>query len=242
MTKSHHEALTMFIRVISLLIASSMTLPAMFAISPARAQMVLDKIELELGARRSYDDIEVINSGADPLYIQIAPSRIKNPGHPDETRFSPRDPESLGLLVTPMRLIVQPKERRRVRIVALDLQPPIDQVFRVTVKPVVGSIDSDQTAAVKVVVAYDTLVLVRPEDARAEIRGRRIGRVLLIENLGNSCAVLLDGRQCDTSQQDCRTLPAQRLYAGSEFRVELPFDTPATYAVRFRDDIKTQTF
>lgn len=232
----------MFVRVTSLLIASSLTLIAMLATSSARAQMVLDKVEVELGAERRYDDIEIANSGAEPLYVQIAPSRIQNPGHPDEKRVSPHDPESLGLLVTPMRLIVQPRERHRVRIVALNPQPASDEVFRVTVKPIVGSVESDQTAAVKVVVAYDALVLVRPADAYAEIQSRRAGRVLTIENLGNSCAVLHDGRQCNASQQDCRTLPAQRLYAGSEFRVDLPFDTPATYTVRFRDDIKTLTF
>ncbi|AMN46917.1 hypothetical protein ACG33_07370 [Steroidobacter denitrificans] len=232
----------MFVRVISLLTALPPALYALLSSSPAHAQMVLDKIEVELGAERRYDDIEITNLGTEPLYIQIAPSRIQHPGRPDEKRISPRDPESLGLLVTPMRLIVQPRERHRVRIVALNPQPVLDEVFRVAIKPVVGSIESDQTAAVKVVVAYDVLVLVRPADANADIQSRRTGHVLMIENLGNSCAVLHDGRQCDASQQDCRTLPAQRLYAGGKFRVELPFDTPATYTVRFRGDMKTRTF
>lgn len=234
--------MTMIFRITALLLVSCIGLSAALAPSPAKAQMVLDKVEVELGAKRRYDDIEISNSGTETLYIQILPSKIRNPGRPDEERVSSQDPDSLGLLITPMRLIVPPKERHRVRIVALEPQPDTDEVFRVTIKPVVGNIETDQTAAIKVIVAYDVLVLVRPTDARADIQSRRDGRVLTITNVGNSCAVLHDGKQCDESGKDCRTLPAQRVYAGTEFRVELPFDTPAAYTMRFRDDVQTSTF
>jgi P pilus assembly chaperone PapD len=206
------------------------------------AQVVIDKVEIELDVSNRYDDIELTNPGDEPLYIQIEPSRIEHPGRPNEQRVSERNPESLGLLITPLRLIVPPGERHRVRVVALEPQPRMDQVFRVTIRPVVGRVETREKAAVKVIVAYDVLVLVRPPDAHASIEIDRNGRTATLRNTGNSSAVLHDGQQCDTSQTACQTLPARRLYGGAEMKLELPYDTPASYVVRFRERIGTRTF
>ncbi len=125
----------------------------------------LNKIVVHFAADKSpREDIEVINTGKETVYLSIQPFLVTNPGTDEERRVSYTNPQEAGLLVTPNRMILKPGAMRRVRMVRLDKSAGKgDKIFRVLFKPEVGKIKAE-TTAVKIVVAYEVLVLMQPRN------------------------------------------------------------------------------
>lgn len=206
--------------------ATAACLPA-----PAHAGLGLSKVILDLGPDApARDDIELSNDGAERLYVVAEPSEIIDPGLPTEQRKPSADPAVTGLLVSPQKLVLEPGERKLVRVAAVAARPERDRVYRVTIKPVAGPVTADQTA-LKLYVGYDALVLYRPAQPTANVVGRRSGDQLILTNRGNSNVELARGQQCDEAGANCRDLSATRLYPGAEFTVALPYRAPVTYQV-----------
>ena len=209
---------------------------------PAAAQMVLSKVALEfLAGGNPRDDIEVTNGGTDTLYVQIEPNRINKPGTAEESRTLYRDPAELGLLITPGRLVVPPGQSAIVRVAVIDPPKEVDNIYRITVRPVVGEVKSVETA-IKVVIAYDVLVVVRPPQPAADLKTERNGKTMTLRNAGNSSILLTQGNQCDAAGKNCQTLPPYRLYAGNSVTKDLPYETPVTYTVTFMNQVTEKKF
>jgi len=214
-------------------------------------------IHFEDGGERS-QDVEVFNQGQETLYVRVEPTIVNNPGTKQESREKYRDPRKAGLLVSPQRLVIAPGARKRIRFVRLDKPAPNikeqnkaiatekDRVFRVLVKPEVGELESTQTA-VKIVVAYEVLVLSQPQNAEIDLQAIYKNKQLTITNHGNTNVLLLEGHQCPEgqSQQDevnqCVKLGGKRIYAGNQWQVEIPYTTPVTYQISkgLENSIKT---
>ena len=216
-------------------------LPLLLLLAPAaRADIALDRAILDLaGDLRA--DVEVENVGAETRYVVVEPEAVAAPGTAAERRWRAADPEELGLLVTPTRLVLEPGARRVVRFVRLGDAPDRDRIWRVAIRPVVGATAS-RTNALEVLVGYGVLVMARPENARSEIVGERRGRRLVVENRGNSNALLYAGEQCDPSGAACRALPVRRLYPGNRWELRLPWDTPATWQGRGPEGVVEHRF
>jgi P pilus assembly chaperone PapD len=196
---------------------------------PAHAEMVLSQVIVDLlPDKPSAADVEVFNDGPQRMYVSAEPFEILHPGTATEARVLAGDPETSGILVSPRKLVLAPGERRIIRVAAVGSRPEQDRVYRVAIKPVAGPISANESA-LKVFVGYDALVIVRPAQLSAKVAGQRDGRMLALTNSGNTSEELFDGRQCDPSAKDCRTIEAKRLYAGQTWRVALPFDTPVSY-------------
>ena len=196
---------------------------------PVQAEMVLSQVIVDLHSDKPpRDDIEVWNDSSETMYIVAEPFLIVAPGTPEEQRLPATRPEESGLLVSPRRLVLAPGERRTVRIAAVGKRPQSDRVYRVAIKPVAGAVESE-TSALKVFVGYDTLVIVRPENAMPSIAAERIGRLLVLRNEGNSALELFEGQQCDANDDNCQSLPAKRLYPGAVWEQTLPYDTKVSY-------------
>lgn len=196
---------------------------------PAHAEMVLSQVIVDLqSGRPSRDDIEVWNGGTDRMYVLVEPSRIQSPGTSDEQRITNPDPAITGLLATPSRMVLEPGQRKVIRLAALLQRDETERVYRVTIKPVAGPVSSESNA-IKVLVGYDVLVLYRPEHVTGTVTATRIGQKIVFHNESNTAQELFEGRQCDTSGQNCLTLPATRLYAGAQWSVNLEYDTPVEY-------------
>lgn len=208
----------------------------------ARAEMVLSQVIVDLGPNEvPRDDIEVWNSGTERMYVQADVFEIVAAGTDEEQRVAAADPEASGLLVSPQRLVLAPGERRIVRIAVLGERPLAERVYRVAIRPVVGAV-SAETNAVKVLVGYDTLVIVRPAKLSGDVVGERRGRTLVLRNEGNTSQEIFQGRQCDAAGADCRDLPAKRLYAGAMWEQALTFDTPVSYRTAVGDQIRERQF
>lgn len=169
----------------------------------ANAQLAIDRLWVDLddrGASRS--DLVVRNESDDVYYITVTPAEVVDAGTEAEERETSADPEQLGLLVTPNRLVLRPDEMRAIRVVSLNQDLETDRIYRVNVTPQIGEVSYDQDAAdnrglaLKLLAAFDVLVTVRPQDGRPELVAVRDGDGIELKNEGNSNLLLLDGAVC----------------------------------------------
>ncbi|HEX7858448.1 MAG TPA: hypothetical protein VF503_32595 [Sphingobium sp.] len=206
---------------------------------PACAQLSVDRlwVDFEPGiAPRA--DVVIRNESEDRYYITVTPAEITNPGTDQEKRVEMADPEALGLLVTPNRLVIDPNGIRSIRIVSLDTNLEKDRIYRVKITPQVGDLQSKVAAggkgiAIKVLAAYDILVTARPGKAKAELSVARGPGELVIRNVGNSNTLLYEGQACATKAaakpESCTSLGARRLYSGNEWKIAIPADQPQVH-------------
>ncbi len=199
--------------------------------SPARAEMVLSQVIVDMQpGKPGLQDIEVWNASNERLYVAAEPFEIRQPGLPGEQRVARPDPSVSGLLVTPQRLVLEPDQRRLVRVSAIAPPAATDRIYRITIRPVAGPVTSEVTA-LKVFVGYDVLVLRRPQVITGEVTASRSGRRLTLRNASNTAQEVYEGKQCDSTGANCKDLPATRLYSQAELRVDLPYDTPVEYRI-----------
>ena len=224
--------------VLQLLLLSSV------ALSTASANMVLSDaiVHFEPG-KPLRKDIEVENPSSETLYVEITPALVHNPGTKNEKRETINDPRKSGLLVTPNKIVVPPGGRKLVRIVSLNSADDEEHVYRVTFKPIVGDVETEQIG-VKILIGYEILVLKQPATPKANLVTTRNGKTLSFVNKGNTNVLLRQGTQCPNDSQkadDCETLRGKRLYPGNEWSVQLPYSKPVEYqlSVGTKNSIKT---
>jgi P pilus assembly chaperone PapD len=200
--------------------------------APAHADLVLSELIVELQPGKVMrDDIEVWNNSSARSYVFTEPREIIDPSLSSQRDRKDPDPEKLGLLVEPARMILEPGQRRLVRIAAFAASTDREHVYRVTIKPVLGTLRSEESG-LKVVVGYDVLVLLRPSQPAAHVTASRAGRKLRFSNLGNVSVEVIEGRQCAAAHTQCTELPGKRLYPGASWTVDLPSDLPAEYTLK----------
>ena len=198
--------------------------------APARAEVLLSQLIVELKEGAIAGDIDVWNNSPERVYVAAEPREIVNPGTPAQADRKAPDPEKLGLLVAPARMILEPGQHRRLRIAAIGPAAVSERVYRVTVRPEVGGVASEKSG-LKILVGYDVLVLVRPSGARAAVVGKRTAGGITFTNQGNVSVELTDGRQCDPAGKGCVALPGKRLYVGAEWTEPLKSAAPVQYRV-----------
>lgn len=223
---------------------AAMALTAVSALPlPAQAGIVLSQVVVDIApGGDTAQDIEIANDGSEVTYVVVEPSEIVSPGLADEKRVPITDPGVGGLLVSPQRLILQPGERKTIRIAAIAARGDRDRVYRVTVKPVAGPV-SAQVTALKLLVGYDLLVLVRPAKLAPKVTGTRAGNQLSMRNDGNTNVELFEGKQCrGVNKDECTDLPSKRLYPGQSWQVTLEGSAPVQYRVAVGATSSVQSF
>lgn len=197
--------------------------------APARAQLAVDRLWVDFEPKATpRADVIVRNESKDRYYVTVTPSEIINPGTDKEQRVDEADPEKLGLLVTPNRLILDPGAIRSIRIVSLNADLKSDRIYRVKISPEVGEIDTpaagnNHAVAIKILAAYDVLVTARPRDAKAQLVTTRGSDSLVIRNDGNTNILLFDGQLCspaaDGKTPSCEGVGAHRIYPGASWNL-----------------------
>lgn len=216
-------------------IAATILASAMVMASPAEAELLVSQliVEFKPGAPRT-SDVEVANNSPERAYVLVEPRELLNPGTSSEQHVTLPDPSKLGLLVSPARFILEPQQRRTVRIAAIGGPAERERVYRVTIKPVTGEV-SGSDSGLKLLVGYDLLVLARPPVVRTDVRAERNGLQLILTNIGNASVELVDGKQCDGQGEKCEKLPGKRLYAGASWKQQLPRAAGGEYRIRSAD-------
>ena len=217
--------------------AASLLVP----MSPASAELVLSQLGVELQpGKTSRQDIEILNGGPEVAYVAVEPREILTPGAAVESARVDPDPEGLGLLVSPARMILEAGRRKLVRVAALATQDR-ERVYRITVKPVAGKLPAAE-AALKILIGYDVLVLVRPTDPRPQVTGVRSKNALTLRNIGNASVELVQGKKCDASGKTCDPLPGGRLYAGGEKAIAIDSSQRASYMLKIGSKLIPKSF
>ena len=196
------------------------------------ADMILNKsiIYFEPG-EPNREDLEIQNIGSDPLYVQVTPKIVHNPGTDEQSREVFDNPKEAGLLVSPNKLIVPPNGRKLLRFVNLNPGTQEEKVYRVSITPVVGELTAEKSG-VKILIGYEVLVLVHPEGGKFDLIHERTENKLSIANQGTQNVLLRKGTQCPPGVEDeekCHHLPGKRLYPGNNWSIDLEDKYPVTY-------------
>ena len=193
--------------------------------SPARADFAMSEMIIDFGptAPRQHD-VEIISRGDDVQYIATETIVLDNPGLPNEKRLTVTDPQKSGLMVTPNKLVLPPGARKIMRLLLLKPQGEQDQIYRLVVKPVIQGIDAPkQQFAIKVLVGYEAIIIVRPKNPKIDLVAKRKGNSLTITNNGNTNANIEYGKQCDALESNCKNVNVTRIYAGQSWTTTLPY-------------------
>ena len=210
--------------------------------SAAHADIVLSQLIVDLQpGKDSRQDVEVWNNGSDRAFVAIEANEVVDSGTPAETRRTDPDPEKLGLLVSPARMILQPGERKLIRIGEIAAPPQHERDYRVTVKPVVGPISSTKSG-LKILVGYEVLVLVRPAQPQPNVTFTRSADKATFKNDGNVSVELIDGRQCDSTGKACSDLRGKRLYPGAQWSEDIKPGYRPEYTLRSPGQSARKTF
>ncbi|MRI32558.1 hypothetical protein EOPP23_06105 [Endozoicomonas sp. OPT23] len=200
--------------------------PLLLALSSnAFAAMSLDRMIVYFDADDApRQDVVVSNPDNENLYLQTEVYKVINPGSDKEERVRVTDPAQMKLLSTPRKAIIAPSSRKTVRLVSLETPTDVESVYRVTFKPVVGDIKATQNA-IKLLIAYQALVFIRPENAAYKVTAKREKDSVTFTNSGNMNVVLRNGKFCkgkgDNKQCD-EIKDGTRLYAGQSWSLKLP--------------------
>lgn len=184
-------------------------------------------------------DVTVYNSDeAANLFLEVSPFEVARAGFDDQELVPLTLNDSPDFLVSPNRAIIPPNSSSLVRLLNLKNTGDTERVYRINLVPASPpaelSGDDDAIASVlQVIVAYQVLVIILPEQPRSEVEFSREGRTLTFSNSGNANYLLADGRQCDPAEPgNCVYLQSRRMYPGNSWSIELPYDGPAQYTVQ----------
>ena len=153
--------------------------------------------------------------------------KVHNPGTDQEEHLPITNVDDMTLVANPGKTLIPPGQEKQILIFSTVVPTDQEQVFRVTFSPVIPeSVASG--SGVRVVIAYQALVFLRPENAQIIVNGERQGTTLTLTNTGTKNAELRGGQHCEDetakaeSEPVCIPLPSVRLYAGQSLDIELP--------------------
>ena len=199
-------------------------------VPPSFANISMDQMILDFGPNSTdHRDITIFNHGDETSYVDVQVFQVLQPGTPDEARQKVTNLDELSLLATPAKIILGPGQQKLLRIVNLKARDSVDRIYRIAVTPIPGEFETSGTA-IKVMVGYEALVIIRPPQPAAALSWQRNGTKLTVTNSGNSNVLLRKGTQC-TSPEACEELPGKRMYANSEWVLELPINSPGQYEI-----------
>lgn len=209
----------------------------------AQADMSLSRMIVDFKADDAHhQDIQIFNKDKDNTYVNINVVEVLNPGSDKEERVPVQDLKTLSLVVTPKKLIVPGNSQKTVRLVTLEDAGKTDRIFRVDFSPAVGKLKA-KTSGIKLLVAYQALVIIRPDKPMVNVSAERKGKIIVFRNTGNTNALLQNGSQCNPANtKECKTLSARRLYAGNSWELELPYNAPVSFEVDDGQKVTSRTF
>ena len=193
--------------------------------SPAQAQFAMSEMIIDFASDAARQkDVEIISQSKETQYISTDTYVLDHPSESNEKRMLVKDPQKSGLLITPNKMVLPVGARKIMRFLLLHPQADKDQIYRVAVKPVIlGGDAGNQRMALKILVGYEALVIVRPKDAKIDLVANRKGNSLTLTNNGNTNAYLQTGQQCDSTGGNCKDINVARIYAGTSWTSTLPY-------------------
>ena len=195
---------------------------------------------------KRFIDVVVTNiSENETAYVEVKVNEILNPGTDDEKRVEVEKGAKDSLIVSPQKMVIPPKAKKSLRFVTLHKDLKKDKIYRVNVAPVVGQVDAEGSNFIKVLIAYDVLVIVRPDQEVVDFDVKRNGKKITFTNKGNTNVLFRRAEQCpknSSNPEQCKIIPGHRLYADTSFTQDLPFDTNVEYTYSVDGELKNATY
>lgn len=219
----------------------SLLFTAMMSVTAAsQAQIAVSDAILDFAPGQSNrQDITVVNNGEERAFVKVTPARIFNPGTPEQKREEIENPMELGLIASPNRLVLQPGQKKVIRVSTFGNNEE-ERLYRLNVTPAAvntpGEATSEKKFDVKILIAYDVLVINRPANLIGTYTSSHNGNKLTLKNTGNTNLLFTNGKSC-TSDDKCTDLKPARIHPGLEWTTEAPANTTITYSVA--DGLKT---
>lgn len=221
----------------------------------ASAQLAIDKLWIDFDQQsETRGDLLLANESEERYYISVEPFEIINPGTEEEERVSYADPEELGLLVTPNRLILDPGQSRSLRVIRISGDMSRDRVYRIRIEPKVGEIraegiESERAMVLKILTAYEVLVTSRPLNPSYKLDSSRTEEAILLSNDGNSNALIYDAYLCPQGSEPapddetCNKVSTRRLHPGNQWEIPIEEKSLQLHAkVRLTDSGQEKSF
>lgn len=194
---------------------------------------------------QQFQDVFIQNVGTDVEYVDVSLFKRTDPvKNPEQVLSSSgQNPETFGMVVTPNKLAISPGQTKRIRLLNLTRGNKTDAVYGVRVLPVPAPIqatkdNADQHAAgqVEIISAFVVGVYVLPAHPHVDLSLTRTGNQLVIENKGNTNALLDGGQQCTSdSKPVCTKVEPVRIYGDSKVQITLAKSLPVTYEASYLD-------
>lgn len=224
-------------------IKASLGLLVIFLFNSSYAMISVSPVIIDLAPKESSQiqsqDVRVFNHGSQIAYVRVTPKLVTNPGTTKEKQVEITNPQELGLLISPRKLMIPPGQFKMIRFVFTKKSGNDDRIFRVDIQPVSGSLLLPKTVkeevGIKLIVGYAVLVIQRAKDPMPKVTIQRSGREVTIHNSGNTNVILVDGKQCDAVTNKCVELETQRLYAGNTWKFKAPKSEPVTFKGYYGD-------
>ncbi|MGY0215917.1 fimbria/pilus periplasmic chaperone [Endozoicomonadaceae bacterium StTr2] len=189
---------------------------------PVQSAMVLDRIIVYFEPKDArLQDIQVFNPDPENLYLKTDVFRVLNPGTDNEKRVPPSSSDQIQLLVTPHKAVMPPQTQRIFRLYSRSKPDATETVYRVLFTPETGPIKEGQQG-VKLLISYEVLVFIRPENPHYDLQARRDGKQIMFSNLGNINVLIRNGSICNRSKpSECsQNNISERIYAGQTWTID----------------------
>lgn len=135
------------------------------------------------------------------------------------------DPSEAGLFVSPNKAIISEDENKtNISIINVNKKLDKERVYRIDVKPVISGIKGiEKGARIKVLMAYDILVHVQPNNPVMDYQYNFSKDHFVLKNTGNVFFTAKDGKQC-IAKDSCFPMPTGKVYSDGTVKIPLEKD------------------
>ena len=183
-------------------------------------------------------DATLSNSGNRTEYINMKTVKIVRVKKNSYKNVTIKNPIQDGLVISPNRLVLQPNQKRIIRISYIKPYPKFDQYYQISGSPVPPKlIPNDNNsknkiqAGLQISIIYALSVTVRPEHLYPIVAIKVQHKTLLITNKGNTKVKLINGKQCHL--KNCYALKSKVVFPQSSIKIPLKYQDPVEYTVTY---------
>ena len=212
-------------------------------------QILLDNVIVNFdNNNKTKEDIFVRNISEKDTYVKIIVTEIINAGKENQEKIEHKNPKKSGIFVTPNKLILTPKgeinDHQAIRIANINKELKEDRIYRIQVLPVINDFEKKEKGmGVKMLMGYEILTLIQPNNPIMKYDYEIKNKQLIFNNTGNSNILLHNGEQCDSNNENCKKIKDKRVYAGTSFTFNLPYNNnEVKFYLKFGEKNKLETF
>ncbi len=194
-------------------------------------------------------DIWVTNHGNSKSFVEISPYLILNPGEDPVQKEPVSDPRKSEIVVTPNKMILEPGQKKAIRVLLKKFSRKEEKIYRINVVPKVGNVklkgrakEGEIRTGVKVIVGYDVLTILRPDNPKKDYSLNISGKNLEVRNKGNVSILVDEVHQCKTSNlEECSIVKGPRVHPNKTESIKLSETKNLKVYIKYgeRTEVKT---